>query len=208
MLDYIKALSTKSRNAIETIHFNWEGAFTPRYIDAGLGIMSLSLCGGLRNLEIDVSLLDWWFDDHVESPFGFEEIAALRGLKSFKLQYHHDAADVGWSCAQRPALVREILGGSRRLTHSSAPPSDQVGENMLFEIKELEDTIRDQVTKARGTADLPSPSEIAEILSHSTVVDGDSLRTLIPDKPISINCDVAGPNVKGLAAVEAYLRSR
>lgn len=167
MLDYLKALPTKRRQAIKDVEVLYDYSSTSGLAPA---LTVLRSCTGLRHLTIDITLLSGLFEIPWATTFEqaptYQNLIALRGLQSLTVKYGENGSS--WD------LILDIL--QRRYF-----PITHVNRNAIrFEIYQLQTKLNAIVTLYRPSAHdtLVTAVELAEALTHSTVIEGDILATI------------------------------
>jgi hypothetical protein len=162
MLNYMKALPIRHRNAIENVSVMW---ISMDHHNAKHAFTALKACENLQHLAVDITVLGGYFRtpgaNSVHRARGFMELTALRGLKSFKLTYGLDGTH--WN------LIYFILNDVRQI-----PITGRNEDNVQIEIMELESQISELVTLERAPG-LLSDSELNEAFSYSNLVDPNTI---------------------------------
>ncbi|CZR61795.1 uncharacterized protein PAC_11692 [Phialocephala subalpina] len=169
MLHYIKSLPTRHRLAIKDIGVLWYSHHS------ALAFTALSMCSGLRNLTVDITLMAAYFEvpfaTDIDKAPGFKQLMALRGLDSVVLTYGIDDA---WN------LIERVLTKIRHF-----PVTARNEDYVRFEVAEFEEKISEKLKLERTDNSLPSAAELAQALSFSHVIDrADITATHLPLPPV------------------------
>lgn len=192
MLDCLKALPTRRRQAIKDVIvlYDYMNGLQP-------ALTVLSSCQGLRHLTIDITLLAHCFENQFANTFdqapGYNELIALRGLDSLTITYGEDGST--WD------LVLDIL---KRIRHFPVTNINEI--DVRQEIALLEARVNLQVKLPPNDNSLPTEGELAQAMSHSSVVDGNILRDIAPPQTAT-TLVLQTTNTHGQSSLAAWPRS-